>query len=999
MRRRLYGIAVLLAGVWAAPLAAQAPTGAIRGRVTDQETQRPLQGASITVGSRATVTNGEGRYTLAGLPAGTDTIKVRMIGYTPLAQAVEVIAGETVDANLVLTAQAVNLSEMVVIGYGEQQAGNITGAVTNVTSEEFNTGRIITPTELIQNKVAGVQVVDNNEPGGGKSIRVRGPTSVTAGNEPLIVVDGVPVGAGSGSGLSLGRDGLNFLNSNDIESMTVLRDASAAAIYGTNAANGVIIITTKRGKGKPKLEYSGTVSASAVTRLPSMLNATQFRAAVTQYAPQNVSQLLSSSTNWFDQVDRTGYGQEHNFAISGSGESNDYRLSFNYLDQKGIIEATTAQRLAIGVSYNQRLLNDKLKLQINVRGSRNKDNFTPGGVLSNAAQMGPTQPVKDPTSVTGYYNWPGNQLTSADNPAEVLALDRDQAQTFRGIGNIHSEYSLPYIAGLTANMNLGFDASRGSRTFFSPSVAHAQSKTGTDGTYSSRNPNELNQLFDFYLSYAVPRKVGPGLLDLTAGYSYSQARSEFPDVLATGLATDLLGTDGIPSADFVTSRQFVQRSKLISFFGRVNYNVDDRYLAAFTIRRDKSSRFGPAHAAATFPSVALAWRASEESFLKDRFGLSDLKLRATWAKTGNQAIPNELQWSTFFPGDAQVEYSFGDTLFTTIRPNAVDPNIKWEATRTYNLGLDFGFKNQRYTGSFDWYDKYTTDLIFPYNVPGFTVPGDQVITNIGSMRNRGIEFSLSAKILQGGANGLNWTADLTASHNKNTLLTINPLAGGLQQIFTGGIAGGVGSLIQELTPGQPINSFYVYQHKMENGKPIYKDTNGDNVINDQDLYVDRNGDNIINQLDRRPFHDPAPKWIFGHSSYLTYRHFDFGFTLRAYTGNYVYNNVASNLGTYSEVTRGSPYNLHTSVLKTNFATPQYLSDYYVEKASFLRMDNLTVGYSFDLKGVPARVFGALQNAFTITGYDGVDPTAGTNGIDNNLYPRSRTFTSGLSVQF
>ena len=386
-------------------------------------------------------------------------------------------------------------------------------------------------------------------------------------------------------------------------------------------------------------------------------------------------------------------------------------------------------------------------------------------------------------------------------------------------------------------------------------------------------------------------------------------------------------------------------------------------------------------------------------FLKGKYGLSDLKLRATWARTGNQAIPNELQWSTFLPGDQQVEYSFGDTLYTTLRPNFVDPNIKWEETRTYNLGLDFGFKNQRYTGSIDWYDKYTTDLIFPFIPAPFTGPGDQVITNIGSMRNRGIEFSLSAKVLNGGANGLNWTADLTASHNKNRLLTINPEIGGLQQIFTGGIAGGVGSTIQELTPGEPINSFYVYKHKMENGKPIYRDVNGDNVIDDQDLYVDLNGDGIINQQDRRPFHDPAPNWIFGHSSYLTYKKFDFGFTLRAYTGNYTYNNVASNLGTYSEVTRGSPYNLHTSVLKTNFATPQYLSDYYVEKASFLRMDNLTVGYSFDLRGQPARVFGTLQNAFTITGYSGVDPTAGTNGIDNNLYPRSRTFTSGLSVQF
>jgi iron complex outermembrane receptor protein len=338
----------------------------------------------------------------------------------------------------------------------------------------------------------------------------------------------------------------------------------------------------------------------------------------------------------------------------------------------------------------------------------------------------------------------------------------------------------------------------------------------------------------------------------------------------------------------------------------------------------------------------------------------------------------------------------------------VDPNIRWEETRAFNVGLDFGFQNQRFSGAIDWYDKLTDDLLFNVPVAGFTTVSNFVTTNIGSMRNRGVELSLSTRLLEGGRRGLSWNADFTAAHNTNTLRTITPFGGEGLKILVGEVSGGVGTRIQVLTPGEAVNTFYVFEHIRENGLPIYKNTNGDLVIDEQDLYVDQNGDGEINQDDRRPFHDPAPSWILGHSSYLAYGNFDLGFTLRSYLGNYMYNNVASNLGTYSEVTRGSPFNLHASVLETNFATPQYVSDYYVEDASFLRMDNLTLGYSFNLRGQPARVFGTVQNVFTITGYSGVDPTAnvaGTaitsslNGIDNNVFPRSRTFTGGLSLRF
>ncbi|MGE0353408.1 MAG: SusC/RagA family TonB-linked outer membrane protein [Gemmatimonadales bacterium] len=1003
MKQIGYCIGVFLAVLWVAPLQAQGPTGTIRGRVADVATQRPLQGATVTIGNRNALTQKDGRYLITGVPAGTDSIRVRMIGYAPLARAVTLAAGETLDLDLLLSAQAVNLAEIVVVGYGEQQAGNITGAVTSVSSEEFNTGRIVTPTELIQSKVAGVQVEDNNEPGAGKSIRIRGTTSINASSEPLIIVDGMPLGTGAGAGVSNGRDPLNFLNSDDIQDITVLRDASAASIYGANAANGVIIIQTKNGAGRTgsHFEYSGSASVSTVTRIPSVLNAAQFRAAVQQYAPQNAGQLLNANTNWFDLVDRTAFGHEQNFAFSGSGESMNYRLSANYLNQNGILYGTNTERIALGLNYNQRLLSDRLSFTTNLRGYRENDQYTPGGVLSNAAQMGPTQPVYDGSTPTGYYDWPGNMLTSADNPVAIMELARDEGTTWRGIGNVQAQYSLPWIAGLKANLNVGFDVTRATRQTFTPSVLHSQTKTGTDGVLYRSEPNQTNTVVEGYLNYAIPRNLGPGTLDLTGGYSYSQSHAETPAYQAQGLDTDLLGLNGFPSArTFTPFPSNVQESKLISFFGRANYNINDRYLAAVSIRRDGSSRFGTDNAWGVFPSVALAWRLSEEPFMRNFTSLSDLKLRGSWAKTGNQAFANYQQYAAYLPGDAQSQYQFGNQYISTIRPGAVDPEIKWEATRSFNLGVDWGFSNQRFRGAIDWYDKKTTDLIFTVPVAAGTNLSNYLTTNIGSMRNRGIEFSLSAQLLRGGRYGLSWTTDFTAARNSNELLSINPFAGGAQQIPVGLVAGGVGTFIQTLTPGEPVYSFYVYQHKLDsNGKPIYADENNDGTINEQDLYVDRNNDGVINVADRRPFHDPAPKWILGHSSYLSYGAFDFSFTVRAYLGNYVYNNVASNLGNYQELARGSPYNLHTSVLETGFATPQYLSDYYVEDASFLRMDNLTAGYSFTWRGQQARFFLTAQNAFTITGYSGVDPTSGLNGIDNNRYPRSRTFLSGLTLRF
>jgi iron complex outermembrane receptor protein len=977
------------------PLRAQEPTGTIRGRVVDDASKEPLASVTVTFGSHRAVTQADGRYILPGVSAGTDTVHARMLGYAPVAQSVTVVSGQVVVVDLSMTARAIGLSEIVVVGYGTQRAGDITGAVQQLSVEDFNPGRVVSPEMLIQSKVAGVQVVDNNEPGGGLSIRIRGSTSSQSSNEPLYVVDGMPLGLanGVGGGNSAGRDALNFLNPNDIESITVLKDASSAAIYGTSAANGVVLITTKSGAAAgghrgSQVEYTASASASSVTKVPAVLSAAQFRAAMNN--PALVSDTVrrnsigAANTNWFDLVDRTGYGQEHNISVTNAGENTFYRLSAGYLNQQGILRGSSTERISLGINYNQRLFSDALGLKANLKGTRTNDQFQAGDVIGNAVGMAPTQPVYDPTNSTGYWDW-NTTGASASNPVASLNRSSDHGITWRSVGNLQADYRLPFLEGLKANVNLGYDVTQTNRATFIPNDLAAQLRQG-HGRLTLSNSAQMNNLLEAYLNYAAPLNVVPGNIDVTGGYSYAQTHSEYPFFQETQLNSNLLGENGVPTAGTVQNSKFVNDTKLISFFGRLNYNLNDRYLVAFSVRRDGSSKFGASNAWGTFPAASVAWRISQEEFMRSFSALSDLKLRASWARTGNQAIGDYLQYATYTYSDAQTQYQFGNNFITTIRPSSVDPNIKWEATSSYNLGLDFGFLSQRFTGSIDWYTKKTTDLIFNIIPAGGTNFSNRVITNVGSLRNKGIELTVNGAVIQGRGTDLNWNATFSASHNTNELLTIDQ---SIPSIATGGVSGGVGTTAQILTPGSPINSFFVCQQAFANGKPL------------EGKYVSL-GDSVVSGCDKkslRPYHDPAPKWIFGHTSSISFRNFDLSFTLRAYLGNYVYNNVASQ-GAYQSLTGGgSPSNMSASVLRTGFVVPQYLSDLYVEDGSFLRMDNITLGYAFNLYGQHMRIYATVQNAFTITGYSGVDPTAGVNGLDNNIYPRSRTVTGGLSVRF
>jgi len=1003
MRLGRFIAAALLLSVGGVRLSAQA-VGTIRGHVVSNDASHaPIAGATVSAGTHRAITLADGSYLLTGVPAGSDSVRARIIGYAPQTLPYTLQGNDTAQVDFALQAQAITLAEVVAIGYGTQKAGDVTTSAKQIGDSSFNPGAIVSPQSLIEDKVSGVQVVDNNQPGGGLSIRVRGTASVNASSEPLYVVDGVPIGNGGGiSACPAGcGDPLNFLNPNDIESITILKDAAAAAIYGTNASNGVVLITTKSGQGRAKVEYGGSFSSQSVTRNAAMLNAAQFRAAVTQYAPGAVSQLGNANTDWFSLVERTGMGQTHNASLSGSGPTNNYRLSVGYLDQDGIVQGSSTQQIHLGVNYNQRLYSDRLDLKTSVQGSRSYDTFVPGGVLSNAAQMGPTQPVFDATNLaTGYYNWPGNSLTSADNPLEILNNAVDHATTYRSVGNLQAKYDFSNweaLRGLTATVSLGYDVTYADHTSFYANDIHQQTKNGSDGSFYTAQSQQANTLLETYLEYQPATNLGPGALDFTGGYSYSQSHARYPYISATQITTNAFGDAAIPQAGTLITGLDVEDSKLISFFGRVGYNVNDKYLASASVRHDGSSRFGPGNQWGTFPAVSVGWRISQEPFMQSVGFISDLKLRGSWGKTGNQAFSNYLFVSTYGACNATAEYPIGGAFVCAFRPSAVDPNLKWESTGTWDVGADYSIFGQRFTGSIDWYTKHTDDLLFTVPVAAGSNLSNYVLTNIGSMKNTGFDFDITAHLLDAPPNGgLSWNTSLNISHNTNELLTINPnIPGGSANYIldpSSGIAGGVGSTVEVLQPGQPIHSFFVCQQVYQsNGKPqegVYLKPGGG------DTATCARGYNTAAE------HDPAPHWIFGFTSNMTFHRFDFSFTLRAWLGNYVYNNVASNVGDYRELTDGSsPYNLSTSVLKSGFQTQQLLSDYYVENGSFLRMDNISVGYTFPWQGERLRLYALVQNAFTITGYSGVDPTAGLNGIDNNIYPRARTFTGGLDVQF
>lgn len=969
----------------------------VTGTVTDAGTGEPLIGANVLVVGTVsgTITEVDGTYSV-NVPAGATELQFSYTGYQ--AQTVAIGDRSAIDVQLVA---GEFIEEVLVIGYGTQKKSDKTGAVNAVSAEEFNRGVIFSPDQLITGKVAGVQIVSNSgEPGANSSIRIRGGTSINASNEPLYVIDGVPIEnvAHNPGGLSGGRNPLNAINPSDIETFTVLKDASAGAIYGSRAANGVIIITTKKGSSKDngRVTYDGGISIAQEIERPEVFSGPEYRAIVEERFPNKLNLLANEDTDWYDQIVQTGFGHNHAVSFSGGANNTGYRISLGYLNQDGIIKTSNTERISFGMNFNTRLLNDKLGIDANIKGANTNDQFAPG-VVGSALQMAPTQPLLDPGNEWGGY-WEWDNDLGTKNPLAELENVQEFGKAFRSIGNIQFDYQLPFLSGLSAKLNLGYDLNKGDRKRFLPSFLRSQYTD--NGEIRIENYTVNSQLLEFFLNYN--RQFGATRLEVLAGYSYQDFQKEYPNFRAWDLQTDLLGLNS--TAPAVNSQAFtsVINNRLISFFGRANLNISEKYILTATLRRDGSSRFGGDNRWGIFPSAAFAWRILEEGFMDGLTGVfSDLKLRLGWGINGNQEIGDYRYVPQYVFGDPFVQYQFGDQFVTTVRPDAVDPNLKWEETSSYNAGLDFGFLSGRINGSIDYYYKRTNDLLFEVTVPAGSNLSNIVLTNIGEVENQGVELILNGFVVS--TDKVSWNVGFNAARNTNKILALDNVNDpDFQGYLTGGISGGVGNNIQILRVGSPVNSFYVFEHIIgDDGKPLVDgvDHNEDGVTDLADMYVDFNEDGEVDDLDKRPFENPAPDWLLGLTSTLYLGNLDLAFTLRSALGNYVYNNNASEGAYYNKINLVVPNNMLTSVEETNFTRPQYFSDYYVENGSFLRLDNITLGYSFNdfYKNSDLRLYATGQNLFLLSGYSGLDPEAGIRGIDNNLFPRARTFVFGLNL--
>ncbi|GAA5037159.1 SusC/RagA family TonB-linked outer membrane protein [Marivirga lumbricoides] len=952
----------------------------ISGQVTDSKTKDVLPGTSIMIKgtTEGTTTDLEGNYKLE---APEDAILVfSFIGYRNME--VPVNGRSVIDVRLEEDIE--QLGEVVVVGYGTQEAEDVTGAIATVSPEEFNKGIITSPDNLISGKVAGVVVSPSTELGGGANIRIRGASSINASSDPLIVVDGVPI---DNRGFAGGRNGLNFINPNDIESVTVLKDASATAIYGSRAANGVIIYTTKSGtKGKPKFSYSGSYASSQYFGDNPFLSAANYRAVIDLKAPQRLDELGEASTNWSEEVIQAVESQSHEISVSGGSENTSYYFSLSHMDNKGVLRTSSNKITRTSVKLSTQLLDDNLKIVFTNKNAFTNDVFAPN-VLGAAYTFDPTRPVRAEgyEEFGGFYEWGNPNATG--NPVSILLQTKDVGQTFRSFGNIDLTYKIPVVDGLSVQSVTGYDVNNGRNEVFRPTTLRNPTQ---DGFISLSRSNRRNFLSDNYLRYE--NSLARLNFDVTAGYSYQEFYREQVGYFGFNLATDQFGVNDPAQAETLNPiAPSAVTNKLESVFGRVNLKYDDKYLLTANIRRDGSTRFGEANRFGVFPSLALGWRILDEDFASGLTSvLSNLKLRAGWGKIGNQDFDDFLYEQTYGFSETDASYQFGDDYVLLIRPTAVDPDIKWEETTTTNIGLDFGFLNNRITGALEFYDKYTTDLIFFANVIASTNVGDRVFTNIGEMSNQGVELSLNTILAD--RNDFNWSVNLNAAYNKNEIIKLTNQNEGGVAFETGGISGDIGQNIQVLQEGFAINSFRTYKQKYNaDGTPV--------VGSQIEMYEDINGDELINEKDLVVTGRPNADVTLGLTSNMTYKNFDLSFTLRSSLGNEVYNNTSSANGFYNRLTQFGFNNIHESTLKTNFNSPQLKSDYYLENGSFVRMDNITLGYNFSqLDFVQMRVYGTVQNAFTLTGYSGFNPDI-PNGIDNNLRPLATNFIVGLNLTF
>lgn len=962
-----------------------AQSGSISGRVTD-DTGQPLPGATIVVSGtmKNTQTDGTGSYKLSGLAAGSITLEVHYIGYRTLQQPVTVTGGaQTLDLKMQTDQQGLN--EVVVIGYGAARKSDVTGSITTISTKDFNKGTVTTPDQLIVGKVAGVVLTSNGgAPGAGSTIRIRGGASLNASNDPLIVVDGVPIDNNQIVGAS---NILSFINPNDIESFNILKDASATAIFGSRASNGVIIITTKKGIASKKLNVNfSTVNAVSVKEGEvKVLSGDQFRTAIKAHNPNQAYLLGNANTNWQDEIYQNAFATDNNLSFSGGIKNLPYRLALGYTNQNGILKTSNLDRQSITLNLNPKFLDNHLSVDVSFKGATQKTRFADQGAVNAAVTFDPTQPVYQAGSpFGGYFEWVDTSAASGisslatRNPVSMLELQHNQARVNRAIGNVKLDYSMHFLPELHAVLNLGADYSESKGTNTYP--AYAGNAVINGGQYIAYSQAKQNQLLDFYFNYVKDLKGIRSHIDATAGYSYQDfwlSQPGYPTLNAKG---DTVST---------TPQPVKTQNTLLSYFGRVTYSYNDKYLLTGTVRRDGSSRFRQHWG--TFPSVAFAWRIAQEGFLKNSKVLSDLKLRLGYGITGQQDILGNDYPSlpVYTPGDNTAAYQFGKDFITTLRPEGYDANIKWEQTTTYNAGLDFGFLNGRIAGTIDYYTKKTSDLISQVTVASGSNLTNQIYTNVGNITTKGLEFTVNAGVVA--TKDFTWNAGFNVSYNKVEITNLALVKGNNPIIQVGGISGGTGDMVQVHKVGYAPFTFFLYNQVYDkNGKPI------------EGAYIDHNGDSSITASDLVPNKSPNPKVTMGFNSSFNYKAWSLAFSVRANLGNYLYNNINSNFGTYANI--AAPLyltNATADVLHTQFTQSQRMSDYYLENASFLRMDNLSIGYDFGKlisRKVDLRATASAQNLFVITKYSGVDPEI-YNGIDDKFYQRPRTFSLGINLGF
>ena len=949
----------------------------ITGKVTDPKDGSAMPGVSVTAKGSATgtQTKADGTYRITVSPS-TTVLVFSFVGHD--AQEVSINGRSSIDIQLAAT--NATLGEVVVTGYGTAKKKDLTGSITLITTKDFQKGPQTTPLQLIQGKAPGVQIsTGNGMPGAGVYIRIRQGASLNASNDPLIVVDGVPLETGGISGVA---NPLSLLNPNDIESMNILKDASATAIFGNRASNGVIIVTTKKGNsGKLKVSYNNNVTLSTVTKTAEVLNADEYSALVMAQGTAAQKALLSSEhTNWQDEIYRDAIAIDNNISFTGGIKKFPYRLSLGYLTQDGILKTDNMQRGTMAINLNPKLMKNHLSIDVNMKNSVTRSRFANQGAIGAAVFFDPTKPVYDQTrpQYGGYWEWELNGLPNtlaSKNPVSMLEQTENVGTTYRSIGNIQFDYKLHFLPELRANLNLGYDVSKGSGTTKTP--ATNASAFYTQGSQSRYMQKRWNYLSDFYLNYM--KVFSKHRVDATAGYGWQDWTTYSP-----GYPT-VNGTGVIPAGP-----PFKTQHTLLSMFGRVNYGYDDRYLLTASVRRDGSSRFSSDNRWGWFPAAAIAWRISRESFLRDSKTISDLKLRLSWGRTGQQDVGSDYPYlARYSLSDSSGMYQFGSNYYLLLRPEGYDENLQWETTETYNAGIDVGLYGGRVSFSIDAYFKRTKDLLAVISVPAGSNLTNQILTNVGNIENKGVEFSINATPIRN--KDFTWDLAYNFTYNESEITNLSKIkdANAIGNLV-GGISGGVGNTIQVHTVGYAPSTFYVYKQVYDqNGKPI------------EALYVDQNKDGASDDKDKYRYQNPQPKYYMGLSSQFGYKKWSLSFAARASVGNYMYNNFHSNNGTYQNF--GFPNylgNVAKDVLNTQFTVPRLWSDYYIENASFVRMDNINLGYNVGriCKNAMLRISANVQNVFVITKYSGLDPEI-PSGIDNNFYPRPRNYSIGVNLDF